>query len=157
MIFDYPRCTTSSTQQLPQLFAEAFSSEKGTMDYAQNLASLLATGMNFVASPVITVLVGPPSINGNGHKLYIHKGKITALSRFFASALGGRWSTTDPNTIDMYKFDPDILPEEMTRYLEAVYDNKVLFDTLEQICPIYNIAEAMLDRTTRNDCVKSVY
>lgn len=111
----------------------------------------------FLASPVIAVLVGSSEGNGDRHKLYIHKDKIAWRSRFFSSTLSNRWQNAESNIIDMHKFDPNIQPEDMARYLEVVYNNFVSTQNYENLFRVYAIAEAMLDRVTRNICVKVMY
>jgi hypothetical protein len=70
----------------------------------------------------VTVLLGPPS---NRQELRIHKNFITARSEFFANVLSGCWGNSEDNTIDLYRFDPDLIPEDFAHYLEVVYTNKL--------------------------------
>jgi hypothetical protein len=113
--------------------------------------------MSFLGSSIITVLVGPPEVNGDRHKLHIQKDKIIGHSHFFASALSGCWRNTESNTVDIYKFDADILPEDIARYLETVYTHHPLKYSLEHICHVYIIAQALLDLRTCKQCVVAVY
>jgi hypothetical protein len=129
---------------------------KSAVDSTQNLASLPMSAMSLIGSPVITGLVGPLEVNVDSDKLYIHKDKVVARSRFFASALIGRWPNTESNTVDIHKFDPGVLPEDMAHYLETVYTNHPSKYSLEHICHVYTIAEALLDLRTCNQCVLTV-
>jgi hypothetical protein len=111
---------------------------------------------------MITVLVGPPQ---ERKELQIHRGIITARSEFFANALSGRWSDSINNVIDIYKFDPDINPQDFQRYLEKVYTKEYSDDCkksdpdayIKNLCLVYVIAEAMLDRQTRNVLARALY
>jgi hypothetical protein len=94
------------------------------------------SAMSLIGSPVITGLVGPLEVNVDSDKLYIHKDKVVARSRFFASALIGRWPNTESNTVDIHKFDPGVLPEDMAHYLETVYTNHPSKYSLEHICHV---------------------
>tara|TARA_R110002003_G_scaffold184_11_gene14466 strand:+ start:6569 stop:7162 length:594 start_codon:yes stop_codon:yes gene_type:complete len=104
------------------------------------------------------VLVGPPEAQ---KELLIHKSVIIARSDFFANALSGQWDNSKDNTIDLYKIDPNIRPVDFQRYLETVYTNNftpscpILLNL--ELCRAYAIAEAMLDRHTRNFLLQALY
>jgi hypothetical protein len=65
--------------------------------------------------------------------------------------------------VDLYKFDPNLSPEDFQRYLEVLYTNQVVtpaeYDDAHhsKLCRSYVIAEAMLDRQTRNVIVRALY
>ncbi|KAH7095010.1 hypothetical protein FB567DRAFT_623328 [Paraphoma chrysanthemicola] len=116
------------------------------------------TVSGFVASPIVTVLIGPPE---SRTALLIHKDVIVPRSLFFANALSDRWDNSKNNTIDIYKFDPKITANDFQRYLETVYTNEIApscdKNSAHEICRTYVVAEAMLDRHTRNLLLKALY
>ncbi|KAL1799959.1 hypothetical protein ACET3X_000301 [Alternaria dauci] len=112
----------------------------------------------FIKSPLVKVLVGPDS---DRSELYIHQSIIVSRSGFFASALGGRWSNSDTNVVDLYKAAPDLILKDITCYLEAVYTNQIAngkhLGAPIEICRVYVVAERLNDVQTRNLAVEALY
>jgi hypothetical protein len=119
----------------------------------------LISTSSFVATPLVKVLLGPPD---DRQDLLIHKGIITARSDFFHNALSGQWNNSEDNVVDLYKFDPNLSPEDFQRYLGVLCTNyaEKLANTegwhQVEVVRLYVIAEAMLDRQSRNVLVRAL-
>ncbi|KAF2033398.1 hypothetical protein EK21DRAFT_109191 [Setomelanomma holmii] len=81
--------------------------------------------------------------------------------KLLANALSGGWNNSEDNVVNLHKFDPKILHEDFQVYLEIVYTNK--FTPIQenqyntQLCRVYVIAKAMMDRQTRNVLLQAMY
>lgn len=108
--------------------------------------------------PLTKVLVGPESQRS---ELFVHQSIITSRSKFFASALSGRWNNCDAKTINLYDVNPNLKSEDVEHYLEAVYTNRITFKdnsrVPESVCHLYVIAELLLDLHARNLAIQALY
>ncbi|KAI8939388.1 hypothetical protein NX059_003171 [Plenodomus lindquistii] len=112
---------------------------------------------SFIASDLVRVIVGHGDLR---KEFLIHRNVIMPRSKFIANRLSGRWSNSEPNTINLYELDEDLEPDVVARYLEIVYTAQNNTDSTDDkflLFKVYVLAEQMEDVKTRNIVLSAIY